>query len=102
MLLFIFYAQSGNCPVGELSGWGIVRVGNCPSGNCPGGNCPRGIVRRGIVRRGTVRRGIVRSGNCPDTKELLFISHYCYLFRFETINSMLQTDLFTIVNHPLH
>ena len=25
----------GNCPSGELSVWGIVRVGNCPVGNCP-------------------------------------------------------------------
>ena len=43
--------RSGNCPVGELSGWGIVR---------------RGIVHRGIVRVGTVLVGIVRVGNCPS------------------------------------
>ena len=35
------YFRSGNCPggelsVGELSGWGVVRVGNCPVGELSG------------------------------------------------------------------
>ena len=48
--------RSGNCPVGELSGRGIVRSGNCPSGNCPGGELSVGelsvgeLSGRGIVR----------------------------------------------------
>ena len=32
----------GNCPSGELSVWGIVRVGNCPVGNCPSGELSSG------------------------------------------------------------
>ena len=45
----------GKCPVGEVSGRGIVRSGKCPSGKCQSGICPRGSVSRGSVR----------SGNCP-------------------------------------
>ena len=47
----------GKCPVGEVSGRGIVRSGKCPSGKCQSGNCPRGSVSRGTVQ----------SGNCPHT-----------------------------------
>ena len=56
------FVRSGNCPVGELSGRGIVRSGNCPVGELPG----RGIVRSGNCPVGELSgRGIVRSGNCP-------------------------------------
>ena len=34
----------GNCPSGELSVWGIVRVGNCPVGNCPSGELSVSLV----------------------------------------------------------
>ena len=53
----------GNCPVGEMSGQGIVRSGNCPVGELSGRrivwseNCP--------VEELSVRE-IVLSGNCPD------------------------------------
>ena len=47
--------RSGNCPGGELSGRGIVRLENCPSGNCPSGNCPSGNCPSGNCP----------SGNCP-------------------------------------
>ena len=51
---------SGKCPVGEVSGRGILHSGKCPSGRCPlekcqSGNCPRGSASRGNVQ----------SWNCP-------------------------------------
>ena len=49
---------SGKCPVGAMSGRGIVVL----SGTCPSGN-----YRRGTVYRGSVRRGSVPSGKCPRT-----------------------------------
>ena len=52
----------GKCPVGEVSGRGIVRSGKCPSGKCPSGKCQSGNCPRGSVSRGTVQ-----SGNCPHT-----------------------------------
>ena len=47
----------GNCPSGELSVWGIVRVGNCPVGNCPSGE---------LSEWGIVRVGNCPVGNCPS------------------------------------
>ena len=48
----------GNCPSGELSVWGIVRVGNCPVGNCPSGE---------LSEWGIVLVGNCPVGNCPFT-----------------------------------
>ena len=53
----------GNCPSGELSVWGIVRVGNCPVGNCPSGE----LSEWGIVQWGIVLVGNCPVGNCPFT-----------------------------------
>jgi len=33
-----------NCPVGELSSWGIVQLGNCPVGELSVGKCPDNIL----------------------------------------------------------
>ena len=52
----------GKYPVGEVSGWRIVRSGKCPSGKFPSGKCQSGNCPRGSVSRGTVQ-----SGNCPHT-----------------------------------
>ena len=48
----------GNCPSGELSSgelsyWGIVRVGNCPVGNCPSGELSSGELS--VYRRAQVQ-----------------------------------------------
>ena len=53
----------GNCPSGELSVWGIVRVGNCPVGNCSSGE----LSEWGIVQWGIVLVGNCPVGNCPFT-----------------------------------
>ena len=48
-------ALVGKCPVEEVSGRGIVRLGKYPSGKC----------QSGICLRVSVSQGIIRSGNCP-------------------------------------
>ena len=35
------------CPIGELSGRGVVRSGKCLSGICPRGSVSRGTVQSG-------------------------------------------------------
>ena len=44
-----------------MSYWGNVRPGKPPSGNCPVGE----LSGWGSVSRGSVNRGIVQLGNCP-------------------------------------
>ena len=60
----------GKCPVGEVSGWGIVRSGKCPSGKCPSGKC-----QSGIYPWGSDSQESVWSGNCPT----IFISVQFFL-----------------------
>ena len=45
----------GNCPSGELSVWGIVRVGNCPVGNCPSGELSSGELSVYRLKNGSLR-----------------------------------------------
>ena len=55
----------GICPVGEVSGRGIVRSGKSPSGKFPSGNCPRGSVSRGTVRQPLLVYALVCSSKFP-------------------------------------
>ena len=77
---------SGNCPVGELSGRGIVRVGivrvgNCPSGNCPSGNCPSGNCPVGELSGNQIRWGkFYRNPSNTIVEGVHFTQYFVYFF----------------------
>ena len=104
---------SGKCPFGEMSCWGNVQSGKCPSGKCPVGEVSvRGNVRRGSVHRGSVsrefvhrgsvsrgfvHRGSVQSGNCPTCRTVFSVFQYISpIARGSLLSSQIftHTDLF--------